>query len=111
MPDLLALPMDMGQMRPLTVQNRAALENNLRLTTPSLATWVVVIDQVSIMGPEHLSAISTCLKEVGNACIDLGGFAVVLMGDVYLLSAVGSQPFYASALARTRASMVGSRLA
>ena len=99
MHDLLALPMDMSQMRPLTVQNRAALENSLCLTTPSLATWVVVIDQVSMMGPQHLSAISMRLKEVGNASIDLGGFAVVLMGDaVYLLSAVGSQPLYASAL-------------
>ena len=98
MHNLLALPMNLSMMRPLTLQNRAALENNLRLTAPSLATWVIVIDEVSMMGPEHISAISTRLKEVGNASIAFGGFAVLLMGDFYQLSAVGSQPLYASAL-------------
>ena len=96
--NLLALPINMSKMRPLTLQNKAAVEDNLRLTTPSLAAWVVVIDEISMMGPEHLSAIAARLQEVGDASIAFGGFAVVLMGDFYQLTAVGSQPLYASVL-------------
>ncbi len=96
--NLLSLPLVAKDYKPLSVKNRATVERNLRLTSPQSAVWILVIDEVSMMGASQLAQVADRLCELGDPQLPFGGFGVILMGDFYQLASVGTKPLYVASL-------------
>ena len=96
--NLLALSVCTKDHKLLSVKNRATVERNLRLSSDELAAWIIVIDEISMMGAQQLAQVDDRLREVGKSESPFSRFGIILTGDFFRLSCMGMKPLYVAAL-------------
>ena len=100
--------LDEKPIRPISHDQLRILRGKLNLNRDT-KTGILVIDEISMIGPRLLALIDTRLRAATGKEVPFGGFTVILVGDLSQISPIGSDSLAKGVMKVTKLEMNNAR--